>query len=135
VRIERDIQEVEARIARRRMAVELTGRAVWRRTVKKVVSPVGLLGAAALGALTVVGVFRRNGRGPDKAAKAGKWGSLAGLAASAGFALLKAQYGGPVNIANMVLAKVHAFKQERQRRAPARPAAPRSGANSGYVAR
>ncbi len=116
--IDRDILEVEQRIARRRMSVELTGRAVWRRTVRKVISPAGLLGAAALGAVTVLGVFRRHQAVPHKAAKAGVLGgiggSLAGLAASAGFALLKAQYGSPVNMANLVLAKVHALKKRKQ---------------------
>lgn len=118
--IDHDIQEVEQRIARRRMAVELTGRAVWRRTVRKVVSPAGLMTAAALGALTVVGIFRRPHPVPGKAAKAGKWGSIAGLAASVGFALLKAQYGSPAHMANLVLAKVNAFKHRKQQQYVAR---------------
>ena len=112
--MDQDILEVEQRIARRRLAVELTGRAVWRRTVKSVISPAGILGAAALGAVTVVGMFRRPHYVSEKRRKAGKWGSLAGLAASLGLAVLKAQYGSPLNIANLLLAKVHAFKQRKQ---------------------
>jgi hypothetical protein len=118
MKIDRDILEVEQRIARRRLAVELTARAAWRRTVKKVISPVGLLGAAALGFVTVAGVFRRQPQArahySSKTARAGKWGSVAGLLASGAFALLRAQYGSPANIANMVIRQVKDYQQRRQ---------------------
>ena|SRR6185436_13894074 len=118
-KLDEQIAAVENRIARRRLSVELTSRALWRRTVAKVASPAGLLSAGALGFLTVAAIFRRRpkiverrkgGRAP------GKWGSVLGLVASGAFALLKTQYGGPVQMANKVVQQINAFKQRKQAR-------------------
>jgi hypothetical protein len=111
--IDREILEVEQRIARRRMAVELTARAAWRRTVNRVISPAGLLSAAALGFVTVVGVFRRQPRAAPAAAKAGRWAGVLGLAASGALTLLRAQYGSPLNAANAALDYARRFKERK----------------------
>ena len=121
--LDEQILEVENRIARRRMAVELTARAAWRRSVQKVFSPAGLIGAAGVGFLAVAAIFRRrpkiverrkSGRSP------GKWGSVLGLLASGALTLAKRQYGGPVQMAatlashlRPLASQIKAFKQKR----------------------
>ena len=118
--IDRDILEVEQRIARRRMSVELTARAAWHRSVSRIFSPVGLLGAAALGFITVAGVFRRRPKIVERRKgmrSGGKWASVLGLLVSGGFALLKAQYGSPLHMAQAVASQVKAFKARKARSA------------------
>ena len=114
--LDEQIFEVENRIARRRMAVELTARAAWRRSVQKVFSPAGLIGAAGVGFLAVAAIFRRrpkiverrkSGRAP------GKWGSVLGLLASGALTLAKRQYGGPVQMASTLASQIKAFRQKR----------------------
>src|SRR3954462_11266493 len=124
-KLDQQIVEVESRIARRRMSVELTGRALWHRSVARVLSPAGLLSAAALGFMTVAAVLRRrpkiverrkSGRAPAK------WGSVVGLVASGALTLLKARYGGTVGMANKVVEQMRAFKA-RKSQPSARPQA------------
>ncbi len=120
-KLDEQILEVEKRLARRRMAVELTARASWHRAVSRLVSPAGLLGAAALGFVAVAAVLRRRPKIVERrksARAAGKWGSLLGLAASGALALLKSQYGGPVQMAGRVVEKVRAFQQQRKNSRP-----------------
>jgi hypothetical protein len=110
------IFEVENRIARRRMAVELTARAAWRRSVQKVLSPAGLIGAAGVGFLTVAAIFRRRPKIVErrKAGRApGKWGSVLGLIASGAFTLMKRQYGGPVQMATALASQIKSFRQNK----------------------
>ena len=116
-KLDDQIADVETRIARRRMSVELTTRAVWHRTVAKFTSPAGLFGAAALGFVTVAALFRRRPKIVERrrGMRAGsKWGSLLGLAASGAFTLLKSQYGGPVQMAQKVAEQVRAFQARKQ---------------------
>ena len=116
--IEHEILEVEQRIARRRMSVDLTARAAWHRSVSKVFSPVGLLSAAALGFVTVAAVLRRRPKIVERrrgGRSGGKWAGVLGLLASGGLALLKAQYGSPVNMAHSVLGQVKDYKARRNR--------------------
>ena len=106
MQIDREIQEVEERLAQRRLKVELLARAVGRRAVGTIVSPAGLLGAAGLGFVTVFRVLRRP-RHVDRRRHAGKrgiLGSLAGLAATLGFQLLRTQFGSPVQMAQRAVA-------------------------------
>jgi hypothetical protein len=112
-KLDEQILEVENRIARRRMAVELTTRAVWHRSVARLTSPVSLAGAAALGFVAVAAVFRRRPKIVERrtSARAPKWGSLLGLAASGAFTLLRSQYGGPVQMANALAQKIRALRQ------------------------
>lgn len=120
VRIDEDILEVEQRIARRRMSVELTARAAWHRTVSRVFSPLGLLSAAALGFITVAGFFRRRPKIVERRRgqrSAGKWAGVLGLLTSGGLALIKAQYGNPVNMLQSIAGRVKAYKARRNRAA------------------
>jgi len=105
--IEKDIQEVEQRLAQRRLKVELLARASTRRVTGSLVSPAGLLGAGALGFLAVAGVLRRRQHPVDRrrnaAKRGGILGSVAGLAATIGFQLLRAQFGSPAQMAQRAL--------------------------------
>src|SRR5262245_60813810 len=106
--IEKDIQEVEQRLAQRRLKVELLARASRQRAMGGLVSPAGLLGAGALGFLAVAGVLRKRHSHPVDRRRSGKGkggivGSLAGLAATIGFQLLRAQFGSPAQMAQRAL--------------------------------
>src|SRR5712671_6113180 len=113
--LDSEIQDLEHRLAQRKLKVELLARATGRRAVRSIVSPAGLIGAAALGFLAVTGVTRRHHYAPAPAARRGKLAGLAGIAASAAFALLRAQFGSPAQMAQLVLSKL-------KRPAPQRPA-------------
>ncbi|HXI37748.1 MAG TPA: hypothetical protein VNH80_12635 [Burkholderiales bacterium] len=107
MQIDREIHELEERLTQRRLKVELLARATSRRAVGMIVSPAGLLGAAGLGFLTVARVLRRSrhvDRRRSSSGKGGILGSLAGLAATMGFQLLRAQFGSPAQMAQRALA-------------------------------
>jgi len=106
--LDREIQDLEHRLAQRKLKVELLARASRRRAVRSLVSPAGLIGAAALGFLAVTGVTRRQHYQPAPVAarRHGKLAGIMGLVASAGFALLRAQFGSPAQMAQLVLSKL-----------------------------
>ena len=110
--IDSEIHEVEKRLAARRLKVELLARASSRRTVGMIVSPAGLLGAGALGFIAVAGVLRRPhrvDRRKNGGGKGGILGSLAGLAATIGFQLLRAQFGSPAQMAQRLAGGMRYF--------------------------
>ena len=106
--LDKEIQDLEHRLAQRKLKVELLARASGRRAVRSLVSPAGLIGAAALGFLAVTGITRRQHYQPAPVAvtRQGKLAGLMGLAASAAFALLRAQFGSPAQMAQLVLSKL-----------------------------
>jgi hypothetical protein len=112
--LDSEIQDLEHRLAQRKLKVELLARAAGRRAVRSLVSPAGLLGAAALGFLAISGVTRRQHYPPAHAPRSGKLAGIAGLVVSAAFALLRAQFGSPAQIAQLLLSKL--------RKTPHRPA-------------
>lgn len=116
--IDNEIRDLEHRLAQRRLKVELLARASGRRAMRSLVSPAGLIGAAALGFLAVTGVTRRQPYRPAPAARAGKLAGLAGVVASTAFALVRAQFGSPAQIAQRLLWKL---KKSPARHAPSRP--------------
>ena len=109
--LDKEIQDLEHRLAQRKLKVELLARASGRRAVRSLVSPAGLIGAAALGFLAVTGVTRRQPYRPAPAARQGKIAGIMGLVASAGFALLRAQFGSPAQMAQLVLSKLKKTSQ------------------------
>jgi hypothetical protein len=117
--LDKEIQDLEHRLAQRKRRVELLARASGRRAVRSLVSPAGLIGAAALGFLAVTGVTRRQHVRPVPVAtvRQSKLAGLMGLAASAGFALLRAQFGSPGQIAQLVLSKLKKTSPGTMRRA------------------
>jgi len=109
--IDSEIRDLEHRIAQRRLKVELLARASGRRAAKAMTSPVGLLGAAALGFFAATGVIRRQRHPhPRNGAPRGKLSALAGLLLSAGTSiaihLLRAQFGSPAQMAQLLLSKL-----------------------------
>ena len=104
--LDSEIQDLEHRLAQRKLKVELLARATQRRAVRSIVSPVGLLGVAALGFLAVVGATRRRHYPPDHPARSGRLVGITGIVASAAFGLLQAQFGSPTQIAQLVLSKL-----------------------------
>ena len=111
--LDKEIQDLEHRLAQRKLKVELLARASGRRAMRSLVSPAGLIGAAALGFLAVSGVTRRQQYRPAPAARSGKLAGLAGLAASAAFALLRAQFGSPAQMAQLLLSKLKKTREHR----------------------
>jgi hypothetical protein len=106
--LDKEIQDLEHRLAQRKLKVELLARASGRRAVRSLVSPAGLIGAAALGFLAVAGVTRRQQVRPVPVATArqSKLAGITGLVASAAFALLRAQFGSPAQMAQMLVSKL-----------------------------
>lgn len=106
--LEKEIHDLEHRLAQRKLKVELLARASGRRAVRSLVSPAGLIGAGALGFLAVAGVMRRQHARPLPAAtvRQSKLAGITGLVASAAFALLRAQFGSPAQMAQLLLSKL-----------------------------
>ena len=96
--IDRDILEVEQRIAQRRLRVELLARACTHRVV-----PAGLIGIGALGLVAIAGFLRRPRYMERRHGKKGFIGSLIGLATTLGLQLLRTQLGSPASIAQRVV--------------------------------
>jgi len=115
-----EIYEVEQRLARRRAELPRVARATGRRAMAAIASPAGLAAAALLGFL-VGGGLRRNGHRSveprwQKVPQGEKTKGIAlgSLAMSAAIALIKAQYGTPLDMARALYEKV----QSRKARAP-----------------
>ena len=117
MRLDSEIYEIERRIATRRHRIEHGARVVKHRAFRTLVSPGGLLGAVGLGLLATFGLVRKKTYAPPRA-RAGKLAGLASLLASAGFALLRAQFGSPVQMAQLVLSKM---KKTQHQPAHSRP--------------
>ena len=117
-----EIYEVEQRLSRRREALPRVARATGRSAMHKLASPAGLAAAAALGFLVGGGfggnknhhvkpvVERRKQKEQTKGIAMGS------LAMSAVIALIKAQFGSPLGMAQAVLGKIQA-----RRKPPAMP--------------
>jgi len=104
--LDSEIQNLEHRLAQRKLKVELLAHAARRRAVRSLVSPAGLIGVAALGFLAVTGVTRRQHYQPVHAVRSGRLAGITGIVASAAFALLQAQFGSPAQIAQALLSKM-----------------------------
>jgi hypothetical protein len=122
--IDREVYEVEERIARRRAEIGLVARATGQRAMQSLASPATLGAAVAVG-FVAGGLMRRRRRKNTKfverrrVAHAGaKKTGIAGLLATGAMALVKARYGTPVALAQMLL--------ERMRK-PAHAPAPAHG--------
>jgi len=111
--IDREVHEVEQRLAQRRLKVELLARATGRRAVRSLVSPMGLLGTAALGFLAVTGVVRRHHAPPQRAEKVGRVAGIAGVLASIAFAVVRAQFGSPAQMLHTLLLRLKKTPQNR----------------------
>lgn len=106
--IDQDIRAVEERLAGRRHRLERTALLAKHRVSRTIFSPAGILGAAGIGLLAMVGLLRRRAapRYVHARPPIGKLAGAASLIASVAFALLRAQFGSPAQMAQLVLAKM-----------------------------
>ena len=107
-----EIYEVEERISRRRAELPRVARAAGRSALRALASPAGLAGAAVLGFLAGGGL-RRNGssrkfevRKEEKA----RGIAIGSLLMSGAIALIRAQFGSPLGMAQAVLEKIQSRK-------------------------
>lgn len=116
--LDQDIEEIEQRIARRRLEIEQTARETGQLAMRKLSSPAVLLGVAALGFLAGGGVRRREPkRYPDRRktaqAAAAKKTGVAGLLMTGAMWLIKSQLGSPAAIAQLLSRLKSAVPQQR----------------------
>jgi hypothetical protein len=108
--IDEEIRELERRMAWRRHEVANAARAARNRAVSKVVSPVGLAAAAAVGFLATWAFLRRprvkviERRKKERAG--GKLAGLASLAMPVALALMRERFGGPQELAHLLLSTI-----------------------------
>ena len=106
-----EVFEVEQRLARRRAELARNAREAGRRAMHKLSSPLALIGAAGIGFLTAAAVAKRQQRPPHPErrksdhVKAAKATGFAGVALSAAMWLVRAQWGSPAKLAQVLLEK------------------------------
>ena len=107
-----EIYEVEERISRRRAELPRVARATGRSALRALASPAGLAGAAVLGFLAGGGL-RRNGSSTKLEARKeekAKGIAIGSLLMSGAIALIRAQFGSPLGMAQAVLEKIQSRK-------------------------
>lgn len=130
-----EIYEIEERLARRRAELPRVARATGRSALHKLASPAGLAAAAALGFLAGGGLGRNSHHRAKPTVERRKQKeqtrgiAIGSLAMSAVIALIKAQFGSPLGMAQAVLGKL----QSRRKPAavPMSPRRPRATSPSG----
>ncbi|HEX4928451.1 MAG TPA: hypothetical protein VFV74_10650 [Burkholderiales bacterium] len=126
---DREIYDVEKRIAERRVRVERALRDTGRQTLRALTSP-WALGAAALAGFVVAGGLRRRHASArarrHEAPTPAATGTLASLAMAGVTWFIKSQFGSPVDMARYVIGKVRDHGPARRQAAPP-PLAPQSG--------
>ncbi len=106
---DREIYEVESRIAERRHRVEAVARQSGHAALRALTSPWVLGGAAVLGFLAAGGMMRRHEHRATlsrEEKKTAKVGGLASLAMAAASWIIKAQFGSPAALAQFFVSKV-----------------------------
>ncbi|HEX6298503.1 MAG TPA: hypothetical protein VFZ74_18190 [Burkholderiales bacterium] len=129
--LDEEIYEIEERLARRRAELPRVARATGKSALHALASPAGLAAAAALGFLAGGGLRRKNGRRAeprwvkvDPQQQKTKGIAIGSLAMSAAIALIKAQFGSPLEMARVVLAKLQS--RHKPQAVPASPRRPRA---------
>ena len=125
---DKEIFEVESRIAARRAQLKSTSRDAGRRAMQKLTSPVALLGAVALGFYVAGGLTKREKK-PDHPerrksdhTKAAKATGIVGLLTTGAMWVIRAHYGSPTRFAQAMLEKFQSKKgQVSPRRDMAHP--------------
>ncbi|HVJ13662.1 MAG TPA: hypothetical protein VNC62_18980 [Burkholderiales bacterium] len=125
---DKEIFEVESRIAARRAQLKSTSREAGRRTMQKLTSPVALIGAVALGFFVAGGLAKREKKPehPERRKsdhmKAAKATGIVGTLVTGAMWVIRAQYGSPTRFAQAMLQKFQSKKaQVSPRRDMARP--------------
>jgi hypothetical protein len=116
--IDDEIYELEQRISRRRHSLEYLARTAKNTAVRKLMSPLGLISAAGIGLIATLGLTRRKTVhvAPARVGKAGRLAGIASVLASVAFSVLRAQFGSPAQIAQMLMAKFQKSRQPAQYR-------------------
>ncbi|HEX7054975.1 MAG TPA: hypothetical protein VF211_13700 [Burkholderiales bacterium] len=120
---DREIYEVEKRIAERRQRVEAAFKATGRQALRSLSSPLALAAAGLAGFLLAGGVRRRRGRErvEPAAGKAGKASALSSAAMAVATWLIKSQFGSPVDMARFFIDRIKSRKASApERAAPSR---------------
>jgi hypothetical protein len=118
---DKEIYQVEQRIALRRTQLGRHSREAGNRALQTLASPVALIGAAALGFFAAGGLSRRKKEPPHPErrksdhTKAAKATGIAGLVIPAAMWFIKAQYGSPVHMAQVM------FEKFQNRKRPTSP--------------
>jgi hypothetical protein len=118
---DKEIYEVEQRIALRRSQFGRHSREAGNRALQALASPLALAGAAALGFFAAGGFSRKQKEPPHPERrksdhlKAAKATGLAGLVIPAAMWFMRAQYGSPVHFAQAMLEK---FKRKKSSTSP-----------------
>jgi hypothetical protein len=117
--IDKEIHEIEQRMARRRHEVADTARAAKERAVRRLVSPAGLAVAGALGFIATAALLRKR-RAPVYVQagklKGGGAVSLLGVLMPVALSLVRAQFGSPAAMAQFFLAKMRKPSPPRDNR-------------------
>jgi hypothetical protein len=127
-----EIYEVEERLARRRAELPRVARATGKSALHALASPAGLAAAAALGFLAGGGLRRKSGRARaeprwvkvDPYPQKTKGIAIGSLAMSAAIGLIKAQFGSPLEMVQVLLAKIQSSRKPQA--VPASPRRPRA---------
>jgi hypothetical protein len=101
---DREIFEVEQRIAQRRAELKQVGRMTGHVAMQKLVSPISLVAVAGLGFVLGGGVGRR--QASSQAQAAGKATGIAGLVLTAALWAIRARFGSTAGLAHYVLSKI-----------------------------
>jgi hypothetical protein len=125
---DKEIFDLESRIAARRAQLSLHSREAGRRAMQTLTSPVALIGAAALGFFAAGGLSKREKK-PDHPErrksdhlKAAKATGIVGTLITGAMWVVRAQYGSPTRFAQAMLEKFQSKKgQVSPRRDMARP--------------
>jgi hypothetical protein len=113
---DKEIFDLESRIAARRAQLSLHSREAGRRAMQTLTSPVALIGAAALGFFAAGGLSKRDHL------KAAKATGIVGTLITGAMWVIRAQYGSPTRFAQAMLEKFQSKKgQVSPRRDMARP--------------
>jgi hypothetical protein len=105
--IDREIHDLERRMALRRHEVADTARVARQRATRKLLSPAGLAAAAGVGFVVTSLLMRRKApvvQAPQ--GKAARTASLLSVLKPIGLALVRAQFGSPAGLAQFVLSKM-----------------------------
>ena len=125
---DKEIFEVEQRIALRRKQLARHTREASQRTMQALASPVALIAAAGLGFVLAGGFSKKRKEPPHPErrksdhTKAAKATGLAGILTPLAMWFIRAQYGSPVALAQSLLAK---YQKRAQTTAPPPPVSPR----------
>ena len=125
---DKEIFDVESRIATRRAQLSLHSREAGRRAMQTLTSPAALIGAAALGFLVAGGFAKREKQPPHPERrksdhlKAAKATGIVGTLVTGAMWVIRARYGSPMRFAQAMLEKFQSKKKPvSPRRDMARP--------------